>query len=484
MGGLRAGASLPRSRHPLSSPFSLAGRGAQPRPAPIFRRVLAGVLALAILACPACPAQAGEATTQIEAAAAVPAAAFLDSIGVNTHFLFENTPYAIRYAEVRSKLAVLGLHHVRDVLHPYVRDLARLGIRTTVLAEPSLGTPESFRDRIKALNADGAAVDAVEGANEPDMFWKRLRISWKGQGYPEGPVVWQRDLFQIFKADPATAKLTIIGPSLGLAGLPNARPPESWKNLRKYVDWGNFHPYAYNANPFGPELAYGTLPSFFHNGTFPSVTVDEAPDAFRAYQSIYGPGPYAATETGYPAGHRFTSEELQAKYLPRLYAEYFRIGLKRTYLYQLLDSAQDPTGRDPEASFGLLRYDLSERPAFRTVAALTRLLARPAGPGGAVPGALRLTLTVTGVGDFPDASRVHHLLLRRPDNSLLLLLWHEVSGEDTSSKPRRPVAVPPLPARLDAGQPVRFKVEERDDELATGIDLSVPDSLVAVEIAQ
>ena len=91
---------------------------------------------------------------------------------------------------------------------------------------------------------------------------------------------------------------------------------------------------------------------------------------------------------------------------------------------------------------------------------------------------------MTGVGDFPDASRVHHLLLRRPDDSLLLLLWHEVSGEDTSSKPRRPVTVPPLPARLDAGQPVRFKVEGRDEELAAGINLSVPDSLVAVEIAQ
>ena len=180
----------------------------------------------------------------------------------------------------------------------------------------------------------------------------------------------------------------------------------------------------------------------------------------------------------------FTSEALQAKYLPRLYAEYFRLGLKRAYLYQLLDSDQDPTGRDPEAGFGLLRYDLSERPAFQAVAALTQLLARRTGPGSAVPLTLQLTLTVTGSGDFPDASRVHHLLLRRADGSLLLMLWHEVSGEDTSSQPRRPIAVPPLPARLDADQPVRFTVEGQDGVPATGIDLSVPDSLVAVEIAQ
>lgn len=453
--------------------------------APVSNRALAGsIMTLAVLAYLARPAQGGETTTRIDVADAVPAASFLDSMGVNTHFTFDNSPYATRYAEVRSKLAALGLRHVRDVLHPHVPDLARLGIRATVLAEPNLGTPESFRNRIKALNANGIAVDTVEGANEPDMFWKRLHISWKGQGYPKGPVAWQRDLFHTLKADPATSKLTIIGPSLGLAGMPSARPPESWIDLRKHSDWGNVHPYPYNGNPFGPELAYGTLRSFFHNGSFPSVTVDEAPDALRAYQAIYGPGPYAATETGYPAGRQFTSEELQAKYLPRLYAEYFRIGLKRTYLYELLDSAQDLTGRDPEVSFGLLRYDLSERPAFQAVAALTRLLAKPTGPGRAAPRALHLTLIVTGSGDFPDASRVHHLLLRRPDDSLLLLLWHEVSGEDTSSQPRRPIAVPPLPARLCADQPVRFRVEGQGGEPATDVDLSIPDSLVAVEIAQ
>ena len=447
------------------------------------RPVVLGMLAVAT-SLSLMPAQADEAVTRMEAGQAQPASAMLDSMGINTHLTFAGTPYVTRYDAVRARLQALGVPHIRDVLHPHVGELARLGITTTVLAEPNFGTPGSFRDQIEALNANGPAVDVVEGANEPDMFWARLHITWDGKGYPEGPVAWQRDLYRTFKAGPATRALPVIGPSLGLAGLPNATPPASWAGLRAFADWGDIHPYPYNGNPFGPERAYGTLPSLFHNGTFPSVTIDEAPDAFRAYRSIYGDGPYVATESGYPAGAHFTSEALQAKYIPRLYAEYFRLGFKRTYLYQLLDSVEGPTGEDPDASFGLLRHDLSARPSFAAVAALTHLLARPAGPGRGIAGPLTLTLTVTGTGHFPDASRVHHLLLRRRDGTLLLLLWHEMSGEDTSSTPRRPVEVPPLPARLKADRPVRFTVAGVPGLAGTEVGLSVPDSLLAVEVTQ
>ena len=428
-------------------------------------------------------ASAGEATTRLNVADARPAAAFLDTLGINTHFSFSGSPYATRYGEVRAKLVALGLHHVRDAPNDHMADLAAAGIRTTMLAEPASGTPATLRDRVKRLNGHGPVVDAIEGANEPDMFWDRLHIAWKGQGYPAGPAQWQRDLYAVFKADPATMALTMIGPSLGLAGMPNATPPAAWSGLWRAVDWGNFHPYPYNGNPFGPPLAYGDLGLFFRHGTFPSVYIDQAPDAYRAYRPIYGPAPMAATETGYPSGPYFTSEALQAKYLPRLYAEYFRLGIKRTFVYQLLDDFQDPTERSADASFGLLRYDLSERPAFGAVAALARLLAAPRGPGKPVPPGLRLTLRVDGAGAFPDASRVHHLLLRRADGTLLLLLWDEVSGEDASVTPRRPIAVPLLPARVEASAAVRFVVGNARGPAGLSMGVMVPDRLLAIEIA-
>jgi hypothetical protein len=266
--------------------------------------------------------------------------------------------------------------------------------------------------------------------------------------------------------------------------MPNATPPAAWRGLRDYVDWGNFHPYPYNGDPFVPPLRYGGLDSFFLQGDFPSVAITAAPNAFTAYRDIYGTAPMAATETGYPTARDFTPEALVAKYLPRLYAEFFRLGIKRTFVYQLLDFFDDPKNLDPEASFGLLRHDLSERPAFATVAALARLLAEPRGPGGAVPPDFALTLRLHGQGAFGDPSHVHHLLLSRRDGTLLLLLWNEVSGEDLSPKPRRPITVPPLPARLEANTALRFVVDGSDAGRASGVDLAIEDRILAIAIGR
>lgn len=457
-------------------------------PLPLNLRRLPVAALLAMLSHPG-PASGEAIKSTLDPAQARPVAALLDSMGVNTHFSFADTPYEARYPEVRRKLMALGLHHVRDLLTDRAADLAQLGITTTILAEPNTMSPQAAQARVKALNAHGPVIDAVEGANEPDMFWPRLHITYEGQGYPDGPVNYQRDLFRAFKADPATAALPIIGLSLGLAGMANATP--SLHGLRPFVDWGDVHPYPYNGNPFGPNLRYGGLGSFFHDGTFPSVYIDPSPDALRAYRDIYGPGPMAVTETGYPTGPHFTREALQARYLVRLYAEYFRLGFQRTYVYQLLDSVEDPTGRDPDASFGLLRHDLSERPSFGAVQEFAHLLSRPAGPGPAAPSNLTLSLRVAGVPGFPDARRVHHLLLSRPDGTLLLLLWHEVSGEDASTDPRRAIAVPKLPAQLDASEPITCRVREleagRERRAVAGpqasLALEVPDSVIAVEIA-
>jgi hypothetical protein len=435
-------------------------------------------------------AQTATAHILLEASQAAPARDLLDSMGVNTHFGFLDSPYALRFAEVKAKLADLGLHHVRDTLTPRARELAAAGILSTVLLEPNTTLPDAAVAGIKTLNAHGVIVDTVEGANEPDMFWQRLGILYHGQGYPTGVAAYQRDLYRAFKADPATRSLPVIGVSLGLAGMANATPPRALDGLRASVDWGDVHPYPYNGNPFAPDRRYGGLASFYRQGTFPSVNVDEYPVALRAYVPIYGKGPMASTETGYPAGPHFTSEALQARYIPRLFAEHFRLGFKRTYLYQFADSSRDATGRNPDGCFGLLRYDLSERPAYRSLRRFAHVLAEAAGPGGAVPAGLGFQLIVHGQGDFSDAARVHHILLSRPDGSLVLLLWDEVSGEDASTDPRLPVSVPRLAAELVPSKPVVLRVRDMDGGegkqiVATPrlpLQFSVPDSVIALDL--
>jgi hypothetical protein len=56
------------------------------------------------------------ATPKPADAAPVPAksaASFVESIGVDTHFSYTDTPYVSRFQEVKAKLAELGVHHIR-----------------------------------------------------------------------------------------------------------------------------------------------------------------------------------------------------------------------------------------------------------------------------------------------------------------------------------------------------------------------------------
>jgi hypothetical protein len=81
------------------------------------------------------------------------------------------------------------------------------------------------------------------------------------------------------------------------------------------------------------------------------------------------------SEIGWPAGAGCGScygEVEQARYLVRFYALAAAAGIQRVFWYDLRD---DPhTASNPEAHFGLLRRDLSAKPAFIAYAYLSRLL--------------------------------------------------------------------------------------------------------------
>ena len=446
---------------------------------------LAAGLTLALL-CGAGPARAE--TETLTAASAKPAEALLGSMGVVTHFGFYGTPYTDRYDAVRNKLVALGIRRVRDMINEHIADLADHGITTTLLADPKQDAPEAVRDQVKRLNQTQRAIDAVEGPNEPDGFWSMLHISYQGKGYPDGSVQYQKDLYRVLKADPETSSLPVIGTALGLAGMPTAKPVRAMFGLWQYADLGNFHPYPFGGNDAGPAEPYGGLRAFYRAGTFPSVNLVVAQGAYRAVGPIYGNRPMAATETGYPADIHHTAEALQAKYIPRVYAEYFRLGIKPIFVYQFLDHQYDPKNEDPESAFGLLRYDLSERPAYVALRDFIHALGPPEeGRCAPPPPNLRLTLSLAGAGSFDDVSHVHHLLLRRADGALLLLLWDEVSGDDASTDPHIPVAVPALPATLRTNRTVRAAIHTIGDA-AGGFSVSdtfrfgVPDAITFVTL--
>ena len=437
---------------------------------------------------------------------------FVDSICVDTHWSYGDTPYGQRYAEVKQKLIESGIRNVRDGLYQNrPQDLGKSGIRMTIVAEVpdhSNGdekTIQSIVNQIKTANAAGAKIDAVEGPNEPDLFWipSRFDKKYKGQGFPNGVIAFQKDLYAAVKRDRATATLKVVGPSLGVTYDPGGGNPNPLLkgSLANAVDWGNFHPYP-GGNPFSFPFDYNTTPKYYWNSNFPSVNIDEFPYNFDTYSPPFRPKPMATTETGYSTFNQWVSEKVHAKYMPRLFLEFFRKNVQRTCSYEFVDEFVDPGKTKREANFGLLRHDLSPKPAYNSVKNLIALLRDPG--ANFTPGGLAYSLDVRSVPNYrePVSQRVanydrtqyvHHVLLQKRDRTFYLALWHEVSNNDTSVQPPREIQPPAMPVTLKLGQPIRtvavYTLSENGSIATTPtrltnnqLELKVPDRVMIVKL--
>jgi hypothetical protein len=113
------------------------------------------------------------------------------------------------------------------------------------------------------------------------------------------------------------------------------------------------------------------------------------------------------------------SEEADGKYMARIFAEFFRRGIYRTYKYELVSQGQP----GKEGVFGLLRNDLSEKPSFRAVKNLIAILSDK-GPNFQ-PGTLNYTLN-------GSMDNVRQILFQKRNGDFYLMLWLEVSSWDVN----------------------------------------------------
>lgn len=340
-----------------------------------------------------------------------PADAFVESIGVNTHWQTGNV-YTTRYADLKAKLGAAGIRHVRDGavggVYPRARDLfAAFGIRTTFITGKrpdnylSPLQPARVQEELNEIKANAlVATEALEAPNEYDGFHDGRETDWVGKIQ-----TYTRELYTQAKADPALRQLSVLGPSLTSEGAYQAVG-----NLDAYLDHPNIHPYQSDRWPGTPgwgNNGYGSL-----NWTFTYLLARQSPS---------GKAPQA-TECGYSTDLSADglSEEAEGKYTARMYAEFFRRGIVRTFKYELVN--EGTSGR--ELVLGLLRNDLSEKPAFRAVKQLIGLLADP-GPAFAV---CALPYTVAG-----STANVRQLLFQKRNGDFYLLLWQEVPSWDVDA---------------------------------------------------
>ena len=116
------------------------------------------------------------------------------------------------------------------------------------------------------------------------------------------------------------------------------------------------------------------------------------------------------TEAGYHnATHKYgVSEQASAKYLPRLYLEYFNQGIERTYIHQLLDLDSNPQADRPQLNYGLLRYDGSEKPAFVALKNLITILKDTANSS-------HQSLEYLDYAIIGNTANINHTLLQKKD---------------------------------------------------------------------
>ena len=355
-----------------------------------------------------------------------PADELVDSICVVTHLPYADTPYGAHYPAVRSKLTALGIRHIRDGgTSPEVlgrmRQLADLGIKTTFVLDPNMGTkpdaaywatPPNFPiDGFVENKVCTDTVDAVEMHNELDLFHGNTR-SYPGDRIalsddPRSSRYWgdyirvaTPDTRMALKSNPTTARIPLFGPSF--------TSEEAYAivgDLSSSVDAANVHWYPGGRHPetdgWGDDGYGGREWTIEHLGRKQSPS-----------------DPVVATEGGYStatgAGPTNIPEDVHGKYVPRLFLHAFDGGFRRFCSYELVDEWPDPAKANPEANFGLLRNDLSEKPAYGALKNLVELL-EDSGPA--------FTPRPLGYALSGEVGSLRHLLLQKRDGRFYLVLW-------------------------------------------------------------
>ncbi|MEP6695489.1 MAG: hypothetical protein ABJA34_01275 [Pseudonocardiales bacterium] len=348
---------------------------------------------------------------------ATPAAAFLDSVGVNTHLGYTNTPYA-QSAPVQRALQELGVRHVREnfpVRPPAgyadrIAALAGVGIRTQLTVGAvgrkkgqALTPVADVMTTIGSMPQLTGPVEAIEGPNEWDIRG--------GSDWPQQVRRYQETLHNAVRGDPRMTGVVVVAPALS-----RRFHRAELGNLDPYVDWGNNHTYSHGA-----------------------PTVGEYADERTKEATVSGGKPVVTTETGYTSAVRATDQKppvtdaVAAVYIPRLFAAAFRSGTMRTFLYELLDERGEQGLTDEEAHFGLLYSDLTPKPAYTSLQRLLGLVT-DGDSTGVAPSSFSYS-----VGSA--AADHHELLLSRRDGTLLLVMWRDIAvdrlgrGDDARQLP-------------------------------------------------
>lgn len=379
---------------------------------------------------------------------------FVDSIGVNVHMEYTNTPYG-SYPLINERLRELGMRHIRDEINnptdPFVDELnaiGSLGYKLCGVIEggndyPPAGDTLEASKVVPIIERLLPTIDAVEGPNEPDdPTTPPFQYGPNFEIYPQGAVDESQDLWSIVKHNPYLRHLPVLAMSEGtpqdFAQLAAITPPPT-----DYTTYGNLHAYQ---------------GGFFADWGLTDLYIPTA-------RLLTGAKPLWTTEMGYHNNTHFltdgqqqgVSERASAIYLPIAFLSGFNRGIRRTFSYELIDEFSDPGFTSGEGHYGLLDYYGNPKPAFTAIQNLIQILREP--PANHFdPGSLAIT--------FEGApATMDYTLLQKSNGDYYLAIWNDVMVYQiaNSKKAAHDLYPPRAPVTLKFSTPHNFEVYAPND---------------------
>jgi hypothetical protein len=347
------------------------------------------------------------------------ASAFVDSIGVNVHMGYLNTPYG-NVTSVLSKLDYLGLHHVRDAAAwsgwvPPLEKLGKAGIELNLMVG---GQGEALATQFGYAEKLAPYIASIEGPNEVN-YWN---VTHNGVTGASAAVQQQTEISRRMDTSGALQDKPLVGFSVAASSDAGFAP---YGNNSAPNDYGNAHVY-FNADAPRPYI-----------------------QKYIAMANKLTPGDTMfLTETGYPTnaggpGNQGVSETVQAKYTLDLLMDAYQQGVRRTFLYELQDVFKDPTNQNQDSHYGLFRNDGTAKPVATAIRNLTTILADEA-PNAESFATGTLGYSVSGLPTTGSS-----LLLQESNGNFDVVLWNEPKIWDDAKSLDLKVA--PTPVTLSLG---------------------------------
>ena len=437
-------------------------------------------------------------TTETYQLEAKTADSFIESMGIGTKFGFCPGRLCDRYSQVKNLLAELGIRYIRDIPYPEswrIRTDLYTDLGIQMLAETGRiwGKPLQAVDikaQLAAIESLGKMVVGIVGVNEYDNpvyhsceETEGCDSNWSTENWATDYLQYQYELYQQVKADPKLQQLPVVmGP---MAHLDNT---ERLTEMSDFCDRGNDHSY---------PGAWGLPSQESGGGTKNSVrSLDKV---VAKVQQICPAKPLWITETGYEEATEgqpnqyVVSQQAKAKYLPRIYANYYlQPEIEKTFLFELLNATESGT------KFGIIDTNLQPTPAYYALKNLISLLGEATwNPENQSwdypvfqPDFLKYSLT-------GNTKNLQHLLLQKSDRTFYLLLWQEVYVYDVRQS--QDIINPELPIQLTfknatiekANQYLLYNSENPAQKLTasklwqdvSSLSLAVPDHILVVEFS-